>query len=47
VLLFNWAAETGAAGGLTSVLLGAAALAVGSLAALPFIWQEIKLVVRI
>ncbi len=47
VALVNGAAGTQAAGGFNAVLLGAAALAAGGLAALPFIWQEIKLVVRI
>jgi putative peptidoglycan lipid II flippase len=47
VLLVNWAAGVGAAGGITSILLGAAALAAGGIAALPFVWREIKLVLRI
>ena len=47
VLLINWAAGTDSTGGLTSILLGGAALTAGGLAALPFIWKEIKLVVNL
>ena len=47
VILVNWAAGTATAAGYTSVLFGAAALAAGGVTALPFIWPEIKLVVKI
>jgi putative peptidoglycan lipid II flippase len=47
VILFNWAAGTAALGGRAAILLGTAALAAGAAAAIPFIWTEIKLVVKI